>query len=368
MTAAVTLSKGWMNIYGAQGLNVGNVGQLAGNLSTSLSQTADNKETVFNLVQDNQAGYANLNMAANDKNIAFYGHNFNASFANESYNGYNVELNTQNSVFDFSNTRSGAMVTTSETSQGNLVALGGGGSYLTSGEIENLDGSKATVGFHNQVMDSGYSNVFIAAAADSNNLFTATTSSWGAYMQGSAAGTDKFAIEGLNGVFWGVGGYNEFTTKAAETLDDDGAHHNVTFGGVGYNIYNDFGMHNMYQGAYATLADGAKQSGYDTLRMNGYYGVARLDATALPEGFDQSLYFNGSYNTVFTADEQTFTDKKSGESRTINYYDYLNGTYSTYQRSNGRNWTLSDFYGAAESGVGYSRAYGYSLLERVLNP
>ena len=361
---AITLSKGLMNVYGADNLNVGNVGQMSGSASFTLSETSDGKkETVFGIVQDSADLGVAFSMAGNDSNISFNGYNINASFAAECPSGYNVELNTINSKFDFSGNRSGAMITTTGYSANNVVALGGG-SNAVYGYKENENDSSYTYLFNNLVSDSGYSNSFISAY-DSSTYFETTETSYGAYIeggQGGVYGVDMYNIGGKYGVYNGVGGINIFATKPFENIENAGGVSNVIFGGYGSNIYTDNGMDNLYIGAYAQYQ---QQLGSDVITMNGLYGIARLSAEALPEGYDQSVFFNGSYNAVFTSDETSID--YNGKTYTFNYRDMLNGKYPDYQRTDGTTWTIKDFYGTNYSPKGYAAQFGYSLLKNVLD-
>lgn len=367
--ASFTLSRtqsglGLMSIYNAENLSVGNVGQLNGNLTTTLTETGDGTgSTVHTLIQSNSNSAAQLKMAGNNNNTLFSGYNIYASFDAECAYGYNVELDTINSVFDFSNSQSGAYVSTTESSANNLVQLGGGKNALHQETIkENLtaSGDKETRAFNNLVTDSGYSNSFFSSY-DSQTKFETTYSSYGAYIEGGNTG-DVFNLGGKYGVIKGGNGYNIFTTAEAKNIDETSGF-NVVFGGLGTNAYNDYGISNMYQGAYAlyqgTAYEGA--NGYDTIRMNGFYGIARTDASKLAEGYDPSVYFTGSYNTFFTGESAEV------DGVTINYRDLLNGSYAGYQKESDPIWTLSDFYGSNFSPTGYARAYGSQLLAKILD-
>ncbi len=366
--ALVTLSRGSMSVHDATGLCVSNIGQMSGSATFTLTETADNsRETVFNVIQGDANDSVSFSMAGNDGNISFNGYNMYAAFDAECENGYNVELNTINSQFNFLGTRSGAMISTTAYSMNNVVQLGGGSNIV---HAETIDGSLTPSGqaenffFNNVVSDSGYSNTFLSAF-DSYTKFETTSSSVGAYMQGGY-GNDVYNIGGSYGVFNGVGGENVFTTAEFRDMYNTSSS-NVVFGGVGTNAYNDYGIGNMYQGAYALYQDTqyAGMNGYDTLRMNGYYGIARVDASALPEGYDPSVFYNGSYNAVFTGENASF--EYNGRTYNISYRDVLNGKYADYQRADGTTWTLSDFYGSSYSPTGYAFQYGYSLLSRVLD-
>ena len=175
-------------------------------------------------------------------------------------------------------------------------------------------------------------------------------------------GNDVYNINGKYGVFKGGSGYNIFTTAEAKDVEDPSGY-NVVFGGLGTNAYNDYGMNNMYQGAYA-LYQGTAYSGvngYDTVRMNGYYGIARTDASKLAEGYDPSVYFTGYMNAFFTGESATV------DGVTINYHDILNGTYANCNKSFEPVWTMRNFYGSNYSPTGYSAAYSSLLLSKVFD-
>ena len=366
---AFTLSRtasglGLMSIYNAENLNIGNVGTLNGNLTTTLTETSDGKgATVHTLIQSNSNAAATLSMAGNDNNTLFSGYNFYASFDEECALGYNVEMDTVNSIFDFSNTSSGAFVSTSSNSMYNRVQLGGGQNAIHSENVSaklTASGEAESRVFNNVVTDSGYSNVFFSSY-DSQTKFETTDTSYGAYIEGGN-GNDVYNINGKYGVFKGGSGYNIFTTAEAKDVEDPSGY-NVVFGGLGTNAYNDYGMNNMYQGAYA-LYQGTAYSGvngYDTVRMNGYYGIARTDASKLAEGYDPSVYFTGYMNAFFTGESATV------DGVTINYHDILNGTYANYNKSFEPVWTMRNFYGSNYSPTGYSAAYSSLLLSKVFD-
>ena len=109
------------------GVKVNNIGKMSGSAAFTLSETTDTcAATVFDVMQlDSESGLA-LDVAGNDNNTRFTGYNINAKFNEENNYGYNVELNTLNSTFDFSGTNSGAQISTTANSAYNMVQLGGG--------------------------------------------------------------------------------------------------------------------------------------------------------------------------------------------------------------------------------------------------
>lgn len=359
MITSLTLSKGanggyYTSLMGDK-VNVKNVGTLTGSAKLGLSKTSDDSAAaVFDIMQTSINSGLNIDVAGNDNNTRFSGYNINATFAAENNYGYNVELNTINSSFDFSKTSSGAQISTTENSMFNIVQLGGGKNVV---HQETIDGAMTASGesetrqFNNLVVDSGFSNTFLSSKA-SQTKFETTTSSRGAFIQGGY-GNDVFNISGSYGVFNGVGGNNIFVTKESSGLygNKKGSFSNVIFGGTGTNTYNDFGLQNMYHGAYALgLVNGA-----DTIRLNGSYGIARID-TQNDTSPKSDIFINGDMNMAFTGEEATI----NGD--TINYYDVLKGGYF----SEGNIWTLEDFYSSEESPNGYAAQLGYSLLEKIM--
>ena len=133
--------------------------------------------------------------------------------------------------------------------------LGGGAKVVHSETIPGAltkDGLNAEAReFNNLVSDSGYSNVFISSL-DSRTKFETTADSYGVFFSGGDRG-DVVNIGGSYGVFQGGNGDNIFTTSEFKNMYESSAF-NVVFGGLGYNTYNDYGIVNMYQGAYCTIS------------------------------------------------------------------------------------------------------------------
>ncbi len=362
MISSLTLSRlsngqAMTSIKGADGLDVGNIGKVSGSASFSLSETSDSAAaTVFDVMQLDSTDAMNILVAGNDNNTRFSGYNINAAFNENNNYGYNVELNTINSTFDFSGTKSGAQVATTAYSANNRVQLGGGKNIV---HQETIDGALTssrqaeTRYFNNLVIDSGYSNVFLSSS-DSQTKFETTSTSAGAFIQGGY-GNDVFDIGGSHGVFNGVAGDNIFTTAEAKDIDDKSAF-NVVFGGIGSNAYNDFGIKNMYQGAYALY--GAGINGADTIRMKGFYGIARIDTSKDTTDAKSDFEINGAYNAGFTGDEGTVNGLN------LNYQDILLGRVGEYVNSTA--WTLNNFFSSLNSPAGYASQYSSSLLQRVL--
>ena len=336
-------------------VNVNNIGKVSGSASFSLSETDDVAATVFDVMQLDSSSAMAIDVAGNDNNTRFSGYNINAAFNAENNLGYNVELNTVNSTFDFSGTTSGAQISSTANSAYNRVQLGGGKNIV---HAENIDAALTSTGqtetryFNNLVTDSGYSNVFLSST-DSQTKFETTKSSYGAFIQGGY-GNDVFNIGGSYGIFSGVAGDNIFTTSEAKTVNDSSAF-NVVFGGIGSNTYNDFGIKNMYHGAYALY--GAGVNGADTVRLNGFYGIARIDASN-DNTAKSDIYINGSYNAGFTGDKAEVNGVE------ISYQDVLLGKVGEF--TNTTAWTLDNFYSSNFSPSGYAATYGRNLLQTVL--
>ena len=335
-------------------VNVNNIGRVSGSGSFTLSETNDGAgATVFDVMQLDSPAALSIDVAGNDNNTRFSGYNINARFSSENNLGYNVELNTVNSTFDFSGTTSGAQISTTANSAYNRVQLGGGKNVV---HAENIDAALTSTGnaetryFNNLVTDSGYSNVFLSSK-DSQTKFETTKDSYGAFIQGGY-GNDVYNIGGSYGIFNGVAGDNIFTTSEAKTVNDSSAF-NVVFGGVGSNTYNDFGIKNMYQGGYALYG----QNGADTIRLNGFYGIARIDTSNNTTG-KSDFFINGSYNAGFTGDKATVNGID------ISYQDVLLGKVGEF--TNTTAWTLDNFYSSNYSPSGYAALYGRNLLQTVL--
>ena len=337
-------------------VNVTNVGKVSGSASFMLSETNDSSpETVFDVMQLDSSGFMSIDVAGNDNNTRFTGSNINARFNAENNYGYNVELNTVNSSFDFSGTNSGAQISTTSGSAYNRVQLGGGKNVV---HYETIDAALTSTGqaqtrfFNNLVTDSGYSNVFLSSK-NSQTKFETTKDSRGAFIQGGY-GNDVFDIGGTYGVFNGVAGDNIFTTAEAKSISDTSAF-NVVFGGVGANTYNDFGIKNMYQGAYALY--GAGTNGADLVRLNGVYGIARID-TSGDLAARSDIMISGSYNAGFTG------ERGEVDGVTLNYNDVLLGRVGNFTSTTA--WTLDNFYSSNYAPTGYAGSYSYSLLQNVL--
>ena len=360
MISSLTLSRlsngqAMSTVKGADGLNVGNVGKVSGTASFTLSETSDGAAaTVFDVMQLDSNDAMNIAVAGNDNNTRFSGYNIDAVFKENNNLGYNVEVNTVNSTFDFSGTTSGAQVSTTMYSANNRVQLGGGKNVV---HQEVIDGALTSTGqaetrsFNNLVTDAGYSNVFLSSA-DSQTKFETTATSAGAFIQGGL-GNDVFNIGGSYGVFNGVAGDNIFTTAEAKNIDEKSAF-NVIFGGIGSNAYNDFGIKNMYHGGYALYG----QNGADVIRMNGFYGIARIDTSNDTSDAKSDFYINGSYNAGFTGDSATVNGLE------LKYEDILLGRVGEYTNSTA--WTLNNFYSSLNSPSGYAAQYSNALLKTVL--
>ena len=347
--------------FSGSSMNIGNIGSVSGSASFTLSETSDNaSSTVFDVMQLDSNGAMAIEVAGNDNNTRFSGYNIYAAFNSENNFGYNVELNTVNSSFDFSGNSSGAQITTSANSAYNTVQLGGGKNSVHS---ETIDAKLTSTGitpetrsFNNLVTDSGYSNVFLSSA-DSITKFETTYDSYGAFFQGGNIG-DVVNIGGSYGVFRGGDGNNIFTTSEFKNIYDSSAF-NVVFGGLGVNTYNDYGIGNMYQGAYALYQNTAYAgiNGADTIRMNGAYGVARVSAEKAAD--TPEFEINGEFNVAFTGESGTV------DGYSYNYNDIIRGRIGSY--SNDVAWTLTNFYSSNFSPSGYAAYLGSQLLGLVMD-
>ena len=342
--------------FAGSNMRISNIGNVSGTAQFSLSETDEgSKSTVFDVMQMNSNSAMSIDAAANDSNIKFSGYNIDAAFNSETGLGYNVELNTVNSRYDFSGNSSGAQVETSVNSAHNMVQLGGGKNVVHSETVnaklthEGL--TDETRSFNNLVKDAGYSNVFLSSV-DSITKFRTTEDSYGAFFAGGNVG-DVVNIGGSYGVFQGGNGNNIFTTSEFKNMYDSSAF-NVVFGGLGVNTYNDYGMGNMYQGAYALYPG---YNGIDTIRMNGCYGIARVSAENVAD--NPEFEINGSFNAAFTGEQAEI------DGITYNYNDILRGRVGQY--SNDVAWTLSNFYSSNFSPSGYAALYGSQLLGLVMD-
>ena len=351
--ATFDLSNNMINLYNAKDVSIANVGKVSGSASFGLSETDEGtKSTVFDVQQMNAYGSAELKMqGGNSNNTRFSGYNMFATFDTDSESFYNVELDTENSVFDFTATSSGAMISTTERSNNNEVRLGGGKNPIYG---ETIAADKGTTGsvenryYNNTVTDAGRSNAFISST-DSVTKFT--MNGYGAFVAGGDI-SDTYYLNGASTTVVGGAGYNIFNTGKQ-------SQYNAVFGGTGVNAYNDFGTRNMYQGSYALNQYGF--NGVDTIRFNGNFGIARVNAANAAD--DLNIYYNGgSYNAAFTSDSVTFKD-----GTTVDYKDMLNGKYANYRFAPGMNWSLNDFFSAATSPEGYTKEYSLYALERVLD-
>ena len=353
--ATFNLTGGTLNLYNASNLQVANMGQVTGTMSVGLTETSEGAHhTVFAAIQQNPYSGAQISVAGEkDKNYLFTGYNFDASFGSNSQSYYNVELDSANSKFDFSGNQYGAIVSTTQRSANNVVQLGGGKNVVFA---ENIDANLGVSGqveqraYNNMVIDSGSSNVFLSSA-DSATRFETTQTSKGAFIAGGDL-QDTYVLNGIYGVAYGGSGYNIFNTTGTSAF-------NVAIGGVGTNAYNDYGIKNMYQGAYAFNQYGI--NGDDTIRFNGYYGIARIGTTNLTGATSAFHYNSGSWNAGFTGDSATLEN-----GTVIDYRQLLNGTYADYNKSDGTTWTLRDFYSANSAPTGYAGYYSSMLLQQIL--
>ena len=352
--ATFDLSNNMINIYGAKDFTIANVGRVSGSASFGLSQTTEGTNaTVFDVKQMNAYGNAAFKMeGGNNNNTRFTGYNIFASFDSDSESFYNVELNTENSVFDFTGTTSGAMVSTTKNSYNNEVRLGGGQNVVDADIIaadKGASGQNEQRYYNNTVVDSGNSNSFISSS-NSATRFTTTSSSKGAFISGGDI-QDTYYLNGASGTVVGGAGYNIFNT-GKDSL------YNATFGGYGMNVYNDFGTKNMYQGSYALNDYG--YNGADTIRFNGNFGIARVNAANAAD--DPNIYYNGgSFNAGFTGETGVLKDGTE-----INYSDMMNGKYTNYKYKDRMNWTLADFYSAAIAPTGKAKEYSMMVMQRTL--
>lgn len=350
--ATFNLSNNMINLYNVQDLSMANVGKVSGSASFGLSQTSEGANaTVFDVQQMNAYGSANLQMqGGNNNNTRFSGYNLFASFDTDSESFYNVEFDTVNSVFDFTGTTSGAMISTTARSNNNEIRLGGGNNAIDGETIpaeRGVTGSNENRYYNNTVVDAGRSNVFISSE-NSATKFTTTSTSQGAFIAGGDI-SDTYYLNGSSATVVGGAGYNIFNTGASSL-------YNAMIGGVGVNAYNDFGTRNMYQGSYALYG----YNGADTIRFNGNYGIARASATNT--GDEPTFLFNGgSYNAGFTGDSATLVD-----GTVIDYRAMMNGTYANYKYKDGMSWTLHDFFSSASAPENYAMQYSLYALQNIL--
>ena len=352
--ATFNLSNNMINLYNAKDITMANVGKVSGSASFGLSQTSEGaNETVFDVKQMNAYSNATLQMqGGNSNNTRFSGYNMFASFDTDSESFYNVEFDTVNSIFDFTGTTSGAMISTTSRSNNNEIRLGGGKSAIDGETISadnGITGNSETRYYNNTVVDAGKSNVFISSE-NSATKFMTTSTSQGAFISGGDI-SDTYYLNGSSATVVGGAGYNIYNMGASSL-------YNAVFGGTTANAYNDFGTRNMYQGSYALNQYGF--NGADTIRFNGNYGIARVNAANAAD--EPTIYYNGgSYNAGFTGDSATLSD-----GTTIGYREMLNGTYANYKYKDGMNWTLYDFYSASSAPENYAMQYSLYALQNVL--
>lgn len=211
--------QGVVSMLGVKDFELEGVGLFNGSGEFYLGSTEEDA-TLFAIGNQNNFASLDFNADAVERDVLIYGQYVDAHFDKKQKSGYNITVDSRSSRIDTSKSKSHAYVNTTQNSANNIIMLG--------------EGTKASDGFDNHLVDRGSGNVI--EGGNGNDWFALAGNS--ATVSG-AGGDDIFDIYGKDNVVFGDSGQNNFNVFG---------NGNTVFGGTGNDYFGVYGEDNILNG------------------------------------------------------------------------------------------------------------------------